>query len=138
MGDRFGALSQSLLQVDFAKELEDDKGGVGIGNVFNELDDVLVIEVARDFKFVFQERNFLFVASLFGPKHLKGVVVAVIFNSFPDLASASEADQAGQSVRPQKVSNFNHENPAICPGMAPPSPALPWSGKRKPCYQKIP
>lgn len=129
--DRFWALSHRLFQVDFAKELEDDKRSIGVGYILNQLDDVFVVEVTRDFKFVFEEGDFLFVAPLFGAKHFEGVMVAIVFDSFPDLASASEADQAGQSVRPQEVSNFNHENPVFCPGMAPPSPALPWSGKRK-------
>ncbi len=129
--DRFGAFSHRLFQVDFAEEFKDDEGGIRVGDVFNQLDDVLVVEVASDFIFVFEECDFLFVAPLFGPKNFEGIVVPVVFDSFPDLASASEADQSGQSVWPQKVSNFNHENPAICLGMAPPSPALPRSGKRK-------
>lgn len=138
VSDRFGTLSQRLLQVHFAEEFEDDEGGVGVGDVLDQLDDVLVMEIAGDLELMFEETDFLFVAALFWTEHFEGIAIAVVFDSFPDLTSTSEADQAGQSVWSQEVSNFNHENPVFCPGMAPPPLPYPGLGKEKPLLWNAP
>ena len=64
VSDRFWSTAKRHFEIQFAKELHDDKRGLGIGAVFDQLDDVLVVELLGHFELVLQKSDFLFVSSL--------------------------------------------------------------------------
>ena len=64
VSDRFWSTAKRHFEIQFAKELHDDKRSLGIGAVFDQLDNVLVVEILGHFKLMLQKSDFLFVASL--------------------------------------------------------------------------
>ena len=115
ISDWFGAASHSHFQVEFAEEFQNDKGSLCIGSVFDQLDDVFVIEFFCDFELVFEKCDFVFVSALFRAEDFQRVAFVVsVEDGFPNLASATESDEASQSVGPEKISYFDHRWTCRC------------------------
>ncbi len=115
ISDWFGAASDSHFQVEFAEEFQNDKGSLCIGSVFDQLDDVFVIEFFCDFELVFEKCDFVFVSALFRAEDFQRVAFVVsVEDGFPNLASATESDEASQSVGPEEISYFDHRWTCRC------------------------